>query len=63
MIPFVNVKCEVPDCYNKLRVEIADGLKKQGKPAVCYEHKTYTIEDVKRMYEGLGTTSKLGTSA
>ena len=45
-----DVKCEVTDCHNRLRRFIAEGLKKQGKPAVCYEHRKVTLEDIEKMY-------------
>lgn len=60
MIPYANVKCEVPDCYNHLRVEIAEGLKRQGKAAVCYDHRKLTMEDVKKMF-GYSTSNTEAT--
>lgn len=62
MIPFTQAKCEVPNCYKHLDVAIAERLKEKGKAAVCYDHRTITVEDLKVMYAGSGSTSKLGTS-
>lgn len=62
MIPYVHVKCTVPNCNKFMNKEIADDLIKKGKPVVCWDHRTWTVDDITKAYKGLGSTSK-GTSA
>lgn len=49
MLP-TRVKCEVPECYRQLDAAVADRLKSAGKAAVCWDHRQYTVEDIKKMF-------------
>lgn len=51
MISNIHAHCSIKGCRNHVSINVAQDMKRKGKPVVCYEHNISRPERIRELYD------------